>query len=111
MVHIQAYSVRPGTAAARRPDDVPLVEKKRRLNHLLDIQRGIALERNQALLGSTVDVLVEALARTVGPTGAPGRARWRGCRRERRAAGDLRAGPVTAVTHWQLEIDAVRAAA
>jgi hypothetical protein len=27
------------------------------------------------------------------------------------SAGDLRAGPVTAVTHWQLEIDAVRAAA
>jgi len=58
-VHLQAYSVRPGTAAARRPDDIPLVEKKRRLNHLLALQRDIALRRNQALIGDTVEVLVE----------------------------------------------------
>ena len=61
VVHLQAYSVRPGTAAARRPDDVPLVEKKRRLNHLLALQRDIALERNRALVGSTVEVLVEGV--------------------------------------------------
>ncbi|MBV8195595.1 MAG: MiaB/RimO family radical SAM methylthiotransferase, partial [Candidatus Dormibacteraeota bacterium] len=58
-VHLAAYSVRPGTAAARRPDDVPRVEKKRRLNHLLGLQREIALEKNRAYVGSEVEVLVE----------------------------------------------------
>src|SRR2546428_13786037 len=53
-VHLAAYSVRPGTAAERRPDDVPLVEKKRRLNHLLAVQRGIAAERNQGYVGGSV---------------------------------------------------------
>nr|MDQ2960911.1 MiaB/RimO family radical SAM methylthiotransferase [Candidatus Dormibacteraeota bacterium] len=69
VVHIQAYSVRPGTAAARREDDVPLVEKKRRLNHLLDVQRGIALERNRDLLGRTVEVFVEGVAEGGRPYG------------------------------------------
>jgi tRNA-2-methylthio-N6-dimethylallyladenosine synthase len=111
VVHIQAYSVRPGTAAARRPDDVPLVEKKRRLNHLLDIQRGIALERNQALLGSTVDVLVEGVGENGRPYGRTRQGKVAWLQAGSASAGDLRAGPVTAVTHWQLEIDAVRAAA
>ncbi len=31
VVHVAAYSVRPGTVAARWDDDIPLVEKKRRL--------------------------------------------------------------------------------
>jgi tRNA-2-methylthio-N6-dimethylallyladenosine synthase len=111
VVHIQAYSVRPGTAAERRPDDVPLVEKKRRLNHLLDIQRGIALERNQALLDTRVEVLVEGVAedgRAYGRT-RQGKVAWlpAGCA----AAGELHSGRVAAVTHWQLELDAVSAAA
>jgi len=46
VVHLAAYSVRPGTAAARREDDIPLVEKKRRLNHLLSVQRDIAAVEN-----------------------------------------------------------------
>jgi tRNA-2-methylthio-N6-dimethylallyladenosine synthase len=111
VVHIQAYSVRPGTAAARRPDDVPLVEKKRRLNHLLDIQRGIALERNQALLGREVEVLVEGVAADGRPYGRTrqGKVAWLpgGSARD----GELRSGRVATVTHWQLEIDTVSAAA
>ena len=111
VVHIQAYSVRPGTAAARRPDDVPLVEKKRRLNHLLDIQRGIALERNRALLGRRVEVLVEGLAADGRPYGRTrqGKVAWLPARSA--TAGELRSGRVAAATHWQLEIDAVSAAA
>ncbi|HBV95385.1 MAG TPA: tRNA (N6-isopentenyl adenosine(37)-C2)-methylthiotransferase MiaB, partial [Chloroflexi bacterium] len=69
VVHLQAYSVRPGTAAARRPDDVPIEEKKRRLNHLLDLQRQIALERNQALIGRRVEVLVESVTADGRPFG------------------------------------------
>jgi tRNA-2-methylthio-N6-dimethylallyladenosine synthase len=111
VVHIQAYSVRPGTAAARRPDDVPLPEKKRRLNHLLDIQRGIALERNRALLDRRVEVLVEGLAedgRAYGRT-RQGKVAWLPVGSA--AAGELHTGRVAAVTHWQLELDAITAAA
>jgi tRNA-2-methylthio-N6-dimethylallyladenosine synthase len=111
VVHIQAYSVRPGTAAARRPDDVPLPEKKHRLNQLLDIQRGIALERNRALLNHRVEVLVEGLAadgRAYGRT-RQGKVAWLPAGSAN--AGDLRAGRVAAVTHWQLELDTVTAAA
>ncbi|MFN2581428.1 MAG: MiaB/RimO family radical SAM methylthiotransferase [Candidatus Dormibacteria bacterium] len=68
-VHIAAYSVRPGTAAARRPDDVPQPEKKRRLNQLLQLQREIALERNRAYVGSEVEVLVEGVSDDGRPYG------------------------------------------
>ena len=111
VVHIQAYSVRPGTAAARRPDDVPLPEKKRRLNQLLDIQRGIALERNRALLDRRVEVLVEGLAadgRAYGRT-RQGKVAWLPAGSA--AAGELHTGRVAAVTHWQLELDTITAAA
>ena len=61
-VHLAAYSPRPGTAAARRPDDIPLGEKKRRLNHLLEVQRTIAADINAAYVGTQVEVLVEGAA-------------------------------------------------
>jgi tRNA-2-methylthio-N6-dimethylallyladenosine synthase len=111
VVHIQAYSVRPGTAAARRPDDVPLAEKKRRLNHLLDIQRGIALERNRALLGRDVEVLVEGVAEDGRPYGRTrqGKVAWLPIGSA--TGGELRGGRVATATHWQLELDAVSAAA
>ncbi len=55
-----AFSPRPGTPAARLPDDVPPIEKRRRLNTLLEIQEGIGLQRNRAWLGKEVEVLVDA---------------------------------------------------
>lgn len=60
-VFAAAFSPRPGTPAARLPDDVPPGEKRRRLNALLELQEGIGLERNRALVGETVEVLVEAV--------------------------------------------------
>lgn len=59
VVHLQAYSVRPGTAAARRVDDITTEVKKARLNHLLALQRDIAQDINEKHVGSTVDVLIE----------------------------------------------------
>jgi len=60
-VHVAAYSPRPGTLAARElEDDIPLTEKKRRLNMIEQLQEGIATEINARLLGQTVEVLVEA---------------------------------------------------
>ncbi len=111
VVHIQAYSVRPGTAAARRPDDVPLVEKKRRLNLLLDLQRTIALDRNRALLGRDLDVLIEGVAGDGRPYGRTRQGKVAWLPAGSAAAGQLRRGRVTQVTHWQLELDSVSTAA
>ena len=60
VVHVAAYSPRPGTAAARKmTDDVPAVEKKRRLQEVEELQTAIATRKNSRLVGTTVEVLVE----------------------------------------------------
>jgi tRNA-2-methylthio-N6-dimethylallyladenosine synthase len=51
--------VRPGTPAARLPDDVPPAEKRRRLNALLELQEGIGLDINRGWVGRHTEVLVE----------------------------------------------------
>ncbi|ARA94354.1 MAG: tRNA (N6-isopentenyl adenosine(37)-C2)-methylthiotransferase MiaB [Bacteroidetes bacterium] len=54
------YSERPDTYAARKyADDVPEAVKKRRLSEIIELQTGIALERNRAEIGRVVTVLVE----------------------------------------------------
>jgi tRNA-2-methylthio-N6-dimethylallyladenosine synthase len=59
-VHIAAYSSRPGTIAARDyDDDIPAIEKKRRLQILEKLQESIAAEINASLMGKSVEVLVE----------------------------------------------------
>jgi tRNA-2-methylthio-N6-dimethylallyladenosine synthase len=58
-VHCAAYSVRPGTPAARLEDDVPQAEKERRRGEVDDLQARIVGEINARLLGHTVEVLVE----------------------------------------------------
>lgn len=72
VVHVAAYSVRPGTVAARWEDDVPLVEKKRRLQAVEELQTRIALEINQQYLDNIEQVLVEE------ENDAHGLKRWRG---------------------------------
>jgi tRNA-2-methylthio-N6-dimethylallyladenosine synthase len=58
------YSERPNTLAAKRlKDDVPETEKGRRLTALQDLQREIQLEHNRAMVGRTVDVLVDSQSR------------------------------------------------
>lgn len=58
-VHVAAYSPRPGTRAARWPDDVPPEEKERRRRAVEELQTGIAQAINNTYLGRTVEVLVE----------------------------------------------------
>ena len=54
------YSPRPGTLAIKQmPDDVSESEKSRRLDALLALQRPIRLACHEAMLGDTVEVLVE----------------------------------------------------
>jgi tRNA-2-methylthio-N6-dimethylallyladenosine synthase len=59
VVHVAAYSPRPGTPAARMEDDVPPEEKQRRRRLVEELQQRIAGEINQELVGTTVEVLVE----------------------------------------------------
>ncbi|GHO45582.1 MiaB/RimO family radical SAM methylthiotransferase [Ktedonospora formicarum] len=59
VVHVAAYSVRPGTVASRWEDNIPLAEKKRRLHAVEEVQSQIALEINQQYLGRVEEVLVE----------------------------------------------------
>jgi tRNA-2-methylthio-N6-dimethylallyladenosine synthase len=59
-VHVAAYSPREGTIAAKQyPDDVPLKEKKKRLNQIEQLQEQVQGEINAQLLGQKVEVLVE----------------------------------------------------
>jgi tRNA-2-methylthio-N6-dimethylallyladenosine synthase len=57
------YSVREHTRAHRLGDSVGAAEKGRRLTAVIALQEAISLERNRALLGSEVPVLVEGPAR------------------------------------------------
>lgn len=59
IVHVAAYSPRPGTLAYKWQDDVPLEEKKRRLHAVEEVQERIARELNAAYVGRTEPVLIE----------------------------------------------------
>ena len=60
MVHVAAYSPRPGTLAARKMvDDVSEEEKQRRRQAVEALQERIVGEINSRLVGQTVEVLVE----------------------------------------------------
>jgi tRNA-2-methylthio-N6-dimethylallyladenosine synthase len=60
VVHVAAYSPRPGTIAWREyQDDVPAEVKKERLNKIEELQTAIASEINSQLRGREVDILVE----------------------------------------------------
>lgn len=64
--YVFKYSPRPGTVAADLPDDVPEAEKERRNQVLLAAQAEITLQKNRALVGQTVEVLVEGHSKVDG---------------------------------------------
>lgn len=53
------FSFEPGTASEALGDPIPLALKQERLERLMLLQQEISLARNQALIGKTLDVLVE----------------------------------------------------
>ncbi len=60
-VHCAAYSPRPGTNAFRTMnDEIPREEKLRRLKALDQLQESILREKNAALVGQDVEILVES---------------------------------------------------
>jgi tRNA-2-methylthio-N6-dimethylallyladenosine synthase len=52
------YSKRPGTPAAEMDDQLPKHVVQERYQRLIDLQEAISYEENQALIGSTVELLV-----------------------------------------------------
>ena len=58
------YSERPGTLAAKKfDDDVPLTEKKKRLQEIIELQNKHNLIRNEACVGKSYKVLVEGFSK------------------------------------------------
>lgn len=72
------YSPRSGTPAAEIKPQVPLEVRKERLCRLIELQKSIALERNQALEGARVEVLVEGPSHRE-PSWLEGRTRTNKC--------------------------------
>lgn len=58
MAYIAKYSPRPGTAASKLKDDVPIKEKERRWKILTEVLKGTALEKNKKYIGKEVEVLI-----------------------------------------------------
>ena len=102
VIHVAAYSPRPGTYAERRlPDDVPAEVKKARLQMIEGLHARSSERINQRLVGQTAEVLIEQvdeLGRATGRTRAgqlvhfasPG------------LPGDLVDVEITQVTSWSL---------
>jgi ribosomal protein S12 methylthiotransferase len=74
------YSLEENTRAATMPDQVADTVKRERLEQLLDLQRSITLEKNEARVGQVVPLLIDRLAgresgleQGSGPRGAVGR--------------------------------------
>jgi tRNA-2-methylthio-N6-dimethylallyladenosine synthase len=57
------YSPRPGTAAASFPEQVPGDVVQDRFDRLVALQERVSLERNRAVVGETVEILVEGEGR------------------------------------------------
>ena len=53
------FSFEPGTTSEPLGDPVPAEVKQERYERLMERQQSISLERNQALVGKTLDVLIE----------------------------------------------------
>jgi tRNA-2-methylthio-N6-dimethylallyladenosine synthase len=60
------YSPRPNTLAEGSRDAIAEEEKGRRLTELQELQRQIQVRRNQALLGESIEVLVEGYQARLG---------------------------------------------
>lgn len=79
-VGVFTYSPEPGTKAATLGDPVTHEVAVERRNAIMELQQGISWKRNQALVGTTLQVLVEAIGESEDARGrkepiAVGRAR------------------------------------
>ena len=64
LAYMFKYSLRPGTKATlTMDDDVSEEEKTRRLNEIIDLQRGNSLKNNKRDIGKTFEVLIEGVSK------------------------------------------------
>ena len=70
--HVGAFqfSFEPGTPSASLGDPIPAEVKQERWERLMQLQQGISLEKNQAFVGKTLDVLVEGYGQVQAEDGA-----------------------------------------
>ena len=61
------YSMEDGTPAAEMPDQIPDSLKRERFEQLMDVQRMISAERNEALIGRRFLALVDEVLDDPGP--------------------------------------------
>ncbi|HOJ10815.1 MAG TPA: tRNA (N6-isopentenyl adenosine(37)-C2)-methylthiotransferase MiaB [Clostridiales bacterium] len=100
------YSIRKGTPAADRKDQVPEEVKKARFEELLEVQNAISKKINDKLLGKDLEVLVEGPSKT-----NPGIYTGRTCTNkivnfqgnEDLIIGSLRTVKIEKVQTWSLE--------
>lgn len=59
-VGVFTYSPEEGTKAATLGNRIDPAEAEARRNHIMEIQQGISFRKNQAFVGQTLDVLIEA---------------------------------------------------
>jgi tRNA-2-methylthio-N6-dimethylallyladenosine synthase len=69
------YSKRPGTAAATMDDQIPKAVVQQRYDRLLETQTRISRERNEELVGDTVEITIEKTASKKDIARATGRTR------------------------------------
>ncbi len=58
-IGVFTFSYEPGTTSAELGDPIPEEVKQERRNRLMELQQRISLEKNQAQVGKTLDVLIE----------------------------------------------------
>ncbi|MBC2607033.1 tRNA (N6-isopentenyl adenosine(37)-C2)-methylthiotransferase MiaB [Pelagicoccus albus] len=102
MAYIFKYSIRTGTPAETMPDQIPQEEKERRNQVLLDMLHKSSLARNESLVGTTEQVLVEGPAKKgdklVGKTRGYRNAIFDGSERLKGQLVDLKINRATAST-------------
>jgi ribosomal protein S12 methylthiotransferase len=59
------FSFEPGTSSEPLGDPIPTQVKQERFDRLMSLQQGISLQLNQAVVGRTLDVLVEGRDRNL----------------------------------------------
>jgi tRNA-2-methylthio-N6-dimethylallyladenosine synthase len=57
------YSERPGTPAARKPDDVPENVKAKRLTEIIELQNSLSVKSKEKDLNKSFEVLVEGVSK------------------------------------------------
>jgi ribosomal protein S12 methylthiotransferase len=60
------YSLEEGTRAATLPEQVPEQVARERLEELMDAQRTVSFEKNEAMIGRVVEALVDEVVRDDG---------------------------------------------